>query len=199
MPVPTEEITGTRLAHERLHTALDALTAEQLAAPSRLPDWTVGHVLAHLVGHGESIIRRLHGAAEGQQVDQYVGGREGRNAFIAEFSGAPLDELTARLRHVDDTVDELFGGLDPDLWDATVLAGDGGPLLAEALPFSRWREVEVHLVDLGLGHTPADWPEPLVERWLPSLISELRGRVQPDVLMAWLLGRGPAPELSPWG
>jgi len=49
------------------------------------------------------------------------------------------------------------------------------------LPFRRWREVEVHLVDLGIGLTPADWPQELVDRvfrgWLQvSPVVRIRAR-----------------------
>jgi len=37
-------------AHRRLHRALDGLTDEQVRAPSPLPGWTRGHVLAHAGG-----------------------------------------------------------------------------------------------------------------------------------------------------
>lgn len=198
MTVPTEEITGCRIAHDRLHVTLGTLDQDRLEQPSLLPDWTIGHLLAHLVGNGESVIRRLNGAIDGEQVEMYPGGSEGRNAFIAEFSGAPLDELTGRLRHVDETLDALFHGLDPDIWDVPVLSRNDVPVLAGDLPFQRWREVEIHLVDLGLGHTTADWSPELVERMLPGLIGDLRGRVEPAELAGWLVGRAPAPELGPW-
>ncbi|MEJ7647896.1 MAG: maleylpyruvate isomerase family mycothiol-dependent enzyme [Nakamurella sp.] len=198
MTVPTEEIIGSRTAHDRLHVTLGTLTADQLQRPSLLPDWTIGHLLAHLVGNGESVIRRLNGAIDGQQVEMYPGGRAGRNAFIAEFAGAPLEELVGRLEHVDETLDELFRTLDPDVWDVVVLSRDDAPVLAGELPFHRWREVEIHLVDLGLGHTPADWSPELVERMLPGLIGDLRSRVEPADLAGWLVGRAPAPELGAW-
>jgi hypothetical protein len=50
-----------------------------------------------------------------------------------------------------------------------------------------------------LGYTSHDLPQELVDRWLPSLIEGLSGRADPKALLAWTLGRGPAPELAPWG
>lgn len=42
----------------------------------------------------------------------------------------------------------------------------GGPaLLAADIPYMRWREVEIHHADLGLGYGPADW-EPEFARYL---------------------------------
>lgn len=106
---------------------------------------------------------------------------------------------------VDDVIewatrlDDLFESLDDDVWGCPVrtVAGDEHPVAL--LPFRRWREVEVHLVDLDLGVTPANWPDALVERTLPRLIAGLPERTDERRLMAWILGRGPAPELSKWG
>lgn len=199
MAVPTEEILGCRIAHDRLHTTIATLTEERLHSPSRLPDWSVAHVLAHLVGNGESVLRRLDGAQRGELVEQYPGGREARDASIAELAAAPLPEILTRLNTVDEQISGVFDTLDPDTWDVPVAAGGGGQMLAGDLPFHRWREIEVHLVDLGMGHEPADWPADLIERWLPSLLNGLRGRAEPAVLTAWLLGRADAPTLADWG
>ena len=56
----------------------------------------------------------------------------------------------------------------------------------------------MHHVDLGLGYTPADWPAELVDQWLPDALAGLPARTDPGALLAWVLGRGPAPELQPW-
>lgn len=76
-------------------------------------------------------------------------------------------------------------------------AGDEHPLAR--LPFRRWREVEIHMVDLDLGFTHSDWPAAFVDRALPTLLDRLPDRSDPRELMVWLLGRGAAPELPPWG
>ena len=72
-------------------------------------------------------------------------------------------------------------------------------------PAHRLCEVEVHHVDLGLGYTPADWPEEYVAWDLPVLLATVPERLTSDedrrVLLAWLAGRGPldpALDLSPW-
>jgi maleylpyruvate isomerase len=65
--------------------------------------------------------------------------------------------------------------------------------------FSRWREVEVHHVDLGLGYSPRDWPADLVALWLPRAEDQFLTTADDRELLAWLVGRGPAPRLAPWG
>src|SRR5262249_13144243 len=42
--------------------------------------------------------------------------------------------------------------------------------------WSRWREVEVHHVDLGLGYAPSEWPVAFVTRGLGDALRELPAR-----------------------
>jgi hypothetical protein len=61
---------------------------------------------------------------------------------------------------------------------------------------SRWREVVVHHGDLGLGPVPL--PPALVEVWLPRELPGLAARSDPAELLAWVIGRGDPPVLTPW-
>ena len=70
---------------------------------------------------------------------------------------------------------------------------------------SRWREVEVHHVDLGLGYGLSDWSEDFVSSDLPLALDRLPGRVedpsQKTALLAWIYGRAGLPsgiELRPF-
>ena len=64
--------------------------------------------------------------------------------------------------------------------------------------FHRWREVEVHHVDLGLGYEPSQWPVEMVDIWLPSVLEAVPARTDRAQMLAWLIGRGDVPELAPW-
>ena len=86
------------------------------------------------------------------------------------------------------------------------------------IAFRRWREVEVHHVDLGLAYGFADWPDAYVEAELGRTLAELPARLEPGThvelvppgdplgrraFLAWLIGRADAPEaglpaLGPW-
>lgn len=65
------------------------------------------------------------------------------------------------------------------------------------LPFRRWREVEIHHVDLNLGYTPDDWPEDYVDAELTRTVAGLAAGERRR-LLAWLVGRVGVPELGPW-
>ncbi|MEO8695079.1 MAG: hypothetical protein ABI658_16245 [Acidimicrobiales bacterium] len=60
------------------------------------------------------------------------------------------------------------------------------------------RNVEVHHVDLDIGYQPRDWPEFFIEAELAKRLRALPDRANHADLLAWLLGRSPAPELGPW-
>ncbi|MEP6696184.1 MAG: maleylpyruvate isomerase N-terminal domain-containing protein [Pseudonocardiales bacterium] len=196
---PTVEIEGCRAAHEALDRRQAGLTEEEARRPSLLPDWTVAHVLAHIARNGDSVVRRLQGSIDDRLVDQYVGGLAGRAAEIERSAVQPITDLLADVRASSAAVEEIIDAMPHEAWQR-LSRGVGGNLApAHRVVYSRWREVEVHHVDLGLGYTAADWPAALVERWLPELLVGLPGRADHAALLAWAIGRATAPELGPWG
>lgn len=198
MTVPEIELAGCVEAHRRLDAAIAGLTDDQARQPSRLPGWTVGHVLTHLARNADSVVRRLEAAERGEVVDQYAGGREGRAADIEAGAARPAAQLLADVAASSARCDEVCARVAPEVWERPTrgLGGEESP--ASFLAFSRWREVEVHHVDLGLGYEPTQWPPALVERWLPEQLESLPGRTSPAALLGWTIGRGPAPELEDW-
>jgi maleylpyruvate isomerase len=65
--------------------------------------------------------------------------------------------------------------------------------------------VEFHLVDLGLGYEPTDWPEDFVSLALTDALADLPPRIadgaQRASLLAWLAGRRDTPgtvEFAPF-
>ena len=166
--------------------------------PTRLPAWTVGHVMTHLARNAEAMIRRIEAAAVGEMVDQYAGGVQGRASEIEAGAGRPAHELIADVLDCSRRLDGVFESLPDDCWERPVRTVEGGEHPLSQLPFRRWREVEVHLVDLDIGFGPADWSQALVDRSLPRLVAGLGDRTDHRSLMAWALGRGSAPQLDPW-
>jgi maleylpyruvate isomerase len=189
---------------------LDAHSLDE-AAPSRLPDWTIGHVVTHLARNADSMTRALEAAERGEVVDRYPGGVAGRNAEIDAGAGRAAAEQVADLAASDARLDAAFAG--HTRWDGRCRELTGLILPVDQLVFLRWREVEVHRHDLGLGYEPADWPaeyarvelNELTMRWnarrpmgLTGLPPEALAAPEPQRL-AWLLGRAEIAGLDPAG
>jgi maleylpyruvate isomerase len=198
MDAPLADIELCRASHERLRVHVAAFDAADVNRPSLLPSWTVAHLLTHIARNADSVVRRLDGARAGVVADQYEGGAEGRTAEIEAGAGRPATEIVDDLVSSAAALDAAFAKFPADRWDRLGRTVYGDELPVAALPFGRMREVEVHLVDLGLGYTPDQWPHELAARWLPELLSGLPGRSNPTTLLAWTLRRGPAPEITPF-
>jgi len=197
---PDADLAECAASHARLLSAVHGLTDADARRPSLLPDWTVGHVLTHVARNADSVVRRLAGAVAGELVPQYPGGSAGRAAAIEEGAARSAAELVADVAASAAAVDDLLRTAPEEVWEREVLLGDGPQrLTVPRLVFTRWREVEIHHVDLGLGYLPGDWPPALVERMLAELLPGLAERADGAALMAWALGRGAAPELGSWG
>lgn len=199
-----ESIDGCRASHRRLSATLDGLDDATVRRPSRLPDWTVGHVLTHLARNADSHVRILDAATRGEMVEQYAGGYAQRAADIEAGAARPADELVADVQATALALEDRWRSMPPEAWSGAGLAA-GRPWPARLLPFHRWREVEVHHVDLGLGYEVADWPPLYVDWELPLAVATIPDRVrEPGArasLVAWLFGRSGQPEgvsLDPW-
>jgi len=193
---PRPWVDGCVAAQRALDAALEGLSNEQARAPSRLEGWSVGHVLTHVARNADSVVWRLEGAARGEVRDQYPGGLEQRRAEIEAGAGRPAAQLVADVARTSAAVEATMAGLSPAAWAAPSRTSRGVTEPSRDAVFSRWREVVVHHGDLGLG--PVDWPPALVAAWLPRELPRLAGRADPTRLMAWVVGRGPAPDLDPW-
>ncbi|GAA2269783.1 maleylpyruvate isomerase family mycothiol-dependent enzyme [Nonomuraea roseoviolacea subsp. roseoviolacea] len=152
-----------------------ALRDDDLAAPSRLPGWTRGHVLTHVARNADSLVNLLTWARTGVRVPQYTNGAA-RDAEIEAGARRPAAEQLADLRESSARLDALVERMPPEAWGSPVEALRPPPHPAWYVLVRRLRELGMHHVDLGAGYGPADWPERFVLR-------ELR-----DCLRCWPYG-----------
>jgi len=185
-------------AHRRLLATIDGLTDEAARGDSRLPGWTIGHLLTHVARNADGLIRRFEGAARGEVVDQYAGGEAGRAEEIEAGAGRPAAELVADVRDTAAAAERACAALPDDAWEREGRSAVGKPQSMRRILVGRIREVELHHVDLGLGYEPADWPEEFAQAERDRGLAHMTERVDPRAFLAWLSGRGPAPELPPW-
>ena len=106
----------------------------------------------------------------------------------------PATELRADLARSLELLEAAWAALDDAHWGRQGMMTAGPRTMAEIVGH-HLRNIEVHHVDLAIGHRPSDWPSILVDGELPKRLLALPDRVGHAELLAWLLGRAPAPEL----
>ncbi|WP_104091511.1 maleylpyruvate isomerase family mycothiol-dependent enzyme [Arthrobacter sp. GMC3] len=191
-------------AQARLVHRVVPLTDDDVRSSSRLPGWTVGHVLTHLARNADAHARRLSGALRGDDVPKYASGQEQRRGEIEEGAGRSAVEIIAGLQSSQSLLEDVFAKCAAAGWPNGEFLG-GGDYGVAGCPAHRLREVEMHHVDLGLGYTPLDWPDEYVAWDLPVLLATVSDRLGSAIerrrFMAWVAGREPLdPEttLGPW-
>ncbi|MEV7086454.1 maleylpyruvate isomerase family mycothiol-dependent enzyme [Streptomyces sp. NPDC093085] len=215
----TLDLAAVEEATERLLGAVAALDNAAVAAPSRLPGWSRGHVLAHLARNADALVNVLEGRP--MYADEAT-----RDADIERDAARPLPVHLADVR--DSAARFRETAATPADWSRVITMRNGVTDTAARLPFRRLAEVELHHVDLGIGRSLEDLPEEFTGREIDFLVERFAGHpaVPPLELAApdgrrWRTGRaagagegasegggteesaplavsGPAPELMGW-
>jgi maleylpyruvate isomerase len=169
-----------------------------ISAPSLLPGWTVGYVLTHIARHSDASVRLLTWALTGVETPMYPS-LESRNAGISAGAGRPLDEQLADISETNARFAASVDAMTPAAWGNTVRHLTGRVLTPQQVVWSRWRELEVHHVDLDAGYHPADWPESFTLHLLREVVADL-GKWEggftasaEDVAFEAKIGAAPAP------
>ena len=118
------------------------------AAPSLLPEWTIGHVLTHIARNADANRNLVRWAATGVVTPMYPGGT--RNADIEAGAGRPMSELVADVRDSAAALAADIAALPIEAWTTVIDTGRGGPVPADVVLSQRLAEVELHHHDLGL-------------------------------------------------
>lgn len=153
LPDVQATIEALRDATARVEAAIARFRADRgidaFAAPSRLPGWTVGHVVTHLARNADGLRRVLVGARVEQQLLPYDS-PQAREDDIEQGATRSTDtialDLAAADRHLAQTIDQM----PQQTWAFTVDLGRGGPSPAAVVLAARLGEVELHHDDLGV-------------------------------------------------
>lgn len=196
-------VEGCAGSHQALLAAVDAMDGTAFAGPSLLPGWTRAHVVGHLGLNARSHVHLLACAARGETGEQYEGAAAGRAAAIEEAARRSPRELVDELRASIYVLEGAWAGATARAWSGAGRSASGASLAMADLPFLRWREVAVHLVDLDIGIGRESWPDlwvrhelerqkmawaasrPMGLTLLPTRALELSERDR----LAWLIGR----------
>jgi maleylpyruvate isomerase len=216
--IPTDWIRGCTEAHRRLEAAT-ALVADNVARrPSALEGWSVGHVLNHLARNADSHVGVFDAAERGQVGAQYPGGPDERARLIEQGSNEAAAILAENLRAANGRLEAAWAATHEPVWASGLgLWTSGSASLAEFV-FRRWREVEIHAIDLGLADIGGpDWSSTTddylaleTEMTLRGLRARLPGKIAvhiiPDETPSYVIGsdlkpvtvRGPARGILKW-
>ena len=208
-----------------LLATVESMSAADLAAPSALPDWTRGHVLAHIAGNAEGLGRRARSVGDDVPRAMYES-PETRGSDIdwrARRSVAQHREALAAT-HADFAFD--VAGIPAERADEEMEVRLTLRVKVGDLPLLRLQEVSIHHSDLGMpGYDWSHWPPELVAWALPRVPASFAARddfpvgwveadgvrfvVGPDAttgvsgsateILAWLIGRAPGDGLEPVG
>ena len=181
-----------------LHKAATALTAAMdripdggERAPSTLPGWSRGHLLAHIAGICDALARQVEYGRRGETVELYDGGVEGRNQAINLAAGHSLsqhrDDVAAAMRRAL----TAFDALNEDEWQTRIAFRDG--VIVDA-GLALWRELVIHTSDLDTGTGPETWNRDFCSHLFDFLAArvpaETRLVLQPVALPPLALGAG---------
>lgn len=156
----------TVAATGRLLATVATLSDEDVGAPSALPGWTRGHVLAHLSRNADAVTNLVQWAVTGEERPMYPS-QEARDAAVEASAGRPAAQHLEDARKSAERFHRAARELPPDRWDAEVTRLPGGPPFpVRRVGPMRRIEVEVHHADLGTTYAAADWPQDFLDHLL---------------------------------
>ncbi|MFE1173806.1 maleylpyruvate isomerase family mycothiol-dependent enzyme [Streptomyces sp. NPDC058773] len=214
------DVAAVREATDRLLVSVSKLDDTAIGEPSLLPGWTRGHVLAHLARNADALGNLLTWARTDVRTPMYASA-EVRERDIERGAGRPLAAQLEDLREAAARFDAAMEALPEARHGFEVEMRNGVVERADRLPLRRLTELELHHVDLGVGHTVDQLSPAFVDRELYFLSAvkfaghpdlpplELRsddgrrwrtGRTAtgPDATAAPLVVTGPATALVGW-
>lgn len=215
-----ETVGPVSAATDRLLATTERLDTATLREPSLCPGWTRGHVLAHVARNADALANLLTWATTGEERPMYPSVEE-RNAAIENGASREHADLLADLRESANRFSTAIAKVPEDGWERQVRTGPaatGRAIPARRVVWMRFKEVEIHHVDLDAGYTSEDWPAQFVSRALgealravgrredvppfTTVVDGTRERVgsagdvdavtvhgSPTAMLAWLTGR----------
>ena len=183
----SSSIEHLRAAGDRLdaavNRAVDVGGPTAFAAASRLPDWTVGHVVTHLARNADGLRRVLDGVTAGQQLQPYDSPQaraDDIEAGATRDTATIVEDFHTATAQLAKTIEALA----PELWGATVDLGRGGPTSADVILAARLGEVEIHHHDLGVDDGLGLLDDDQANRLLAALLrSYVRTREVHDLIL----------------
>jgi len=190
-PSPDALLAELHKAADALSTAMERIPDGGEKAPSTLPGWSRGHLLAHIAGICDALARQVEYGRQGEKVELYDGGVEGRNRAIDLAAGHSLGQHRKDVATALHRVLAAFDALDRDEWKTPIAFRDG--VIFDA-GLALWRELVIHTADLDAGTGPEVWSRDFCSHLFDFLAArvptESRLVLQPVALPPVTLGAG---------
>jgi maleylpyruvate isomerase len=167
-------------AHRRMWESATRLTDAGCRGPSLLPGWSRGHVLAHWARNADGQSRMLAAAARGKVAAQYPGGDAQREVEIENGAARPARQILDDAHAAVTRVEDVWWRMPPEAWLRPTVARSG-TRPAWMSVWARWRETEIHHVDLDAGYTPGQWPAEFTGLLLPRVLPTLQARLADQI------------------
>ncbi len=163
--------------YARIATAVEAMPDSAFALPTRLGEWRVDALIAHLVGNLDYLVDGLARqsaaglAPTGLSYRERPAEEQARIAALAQEKavGQLPDELRERLRVA---VDATSRSLDKEETDRVVVIEERGPILLSEYLVTRCTEGVVHGLDLAAAVRVTIDPEPRALRAVVRLLAD---------------------------
>src|ERR1700744_1745680 len=166
-------------ASQRLLGTARIIDEGDLAAPSLLPGWTRGYVLAHLARGADALRNVLVGVRTGTPRLTYAS----PDAWASDVEHSAAQPRAVLVEDVADaaTAFRTVSRQPPDEGRQAEVDWVPGldPFPASEVLVRRLVEVELHHADLGAGYTPADWPDSFLGLPLPEPLPAQREERRP--------------------
>jgi maleylpyruvate isomerase len=177
---PTEQLETVRslVTHATQRLLGDTITVsdEQWRSPSRLPNWTRGHLATHLARNADAVRRLAEWARTGERQDMYASADQRDSEILEGAARSALDlqiDLDTSAGKLADAFEEIDAAR---AWDAVVEMRGGMHVPARLLPLSRLLEVVIHHVDLDIGYDVGNIDQQEAEWLLEWYAFRLRDR-----------------------
>ena len=190
-PSPAGLLAELHKAATALTAAMDRIPDGGERAPSTLPGWSRGHLLAHITGICNALARQVEYGRRGETVELYDGGVDGRNRAIELAAGHShkehRDDVAAAMQRALAALDALT----EDEWRTHIAFRDG--VIFDA-GLALWRELVIHTADLDSGTGPETWNREFCSHLFDFLAARVPAEtklvLQPVALPPLALGAG---------
>lgn len=173
------DVAAVREATDRLLVSVSKLDDAAIGEPSLLPGWTRGHVLAHLARNADALGNLLTWARTDVRTPMYASA-ETRERDIEQGADRPLAAQLEDLRESAARFDAAMEALPEARRAFEVEMRNGVVERADRLPLRRLAELELHHVDLGVGHTVDQLSPAFIDREL-DFLSAIKFAGHPDL------------------